>query len=203
LSPTKEEIGVSMMNDLQALERRVRQRLTELRPLVDEFRELEHIAQRLGISTNAPRKAAAASASKGQTRSTSARGRTRGKAAARRSTARKRAAAPKATTEASPAVGTAAPVESRQSPAQPKARSTRTRKTSTTRPARRASARNGGARPSTRRDQLLALVKQRPGITVAQAGQEMGVDATSLYRIVRRLEDDGAIKKQGRELQPV
>lgn len=189
---------MSMMNDLQALERRVRQRLTELRPLVDEFRELEHIAQRLGISTNAPRKAAAASASKGQTGSTSARGRTRGKAAARRSTARKRAAAPKAATEASPAA-----VESRQSPAQPKARSTRTRKTSTTRPARRASARNGGVRPSTRRDQLLALVKQRPGITVAQAGQEMGVDATSLYRIVRRLEDDGAIKKQGRELQPV
>lgn len=50
--------------------------------------------------------------------------------------------------------------------------------------------------------QLLALVHERPGITVREAGEQLGVDPTSLYRVVRQLKDDGAVKKQGRGLQP-
>jgi hypothetical protein len=53
-----------------------------------------------------------------------------------------------------------------------------------------------------RGQQLLALVQERPGITVREAGEQLGVEPTSLYRVVRRLEENGAVKKQGRGLQP-
>jgi DNA-binding MarR family transcriptional regulator len=46
------------------------------------------------------------------------------------------------------------------------------------------------------------MVKARPGITVREIGSELGVDPTSLYRIVHRLEQDGALQKRGRELLP-
>ena len=46
------------------------------------------------------------------------------------------------------------------------------------------------------------MVKARPGITVREIGTELGVDPTSLYRIVHRLEQDGALQKRGRELLP-
>ena len=59
-----------------------------------------------------------------------------------------------------------------------------------------------GARSNGRRDQLLDMVKARPGITVREVGSELGVDPTSLYRIVHRLERDGALEKRGRELMP-
>src|SRR3954471_10357938 len=113
--------------------------MTELRPLVDEYRELEQVAERLGVS-------------------------------------------PDAATD---------------SPAAPRRRARRRTRTTAT-------ANGGGAagRGSGRRDQLLAMVKARPGITVREAGSELGVDPTSLYRIVHRLEKDGALQKRGRELRP-
>jgi DNA-binding MarR family transcriptional regulator len=46
------------------------------------------------------------------------------------------------------------------------------------------------------------MVKARPGITVREVGSELGVDPTSLYRIVHRLEKEGALQKSGRELRP-
>jgi len=44
---------------------------------------------------------------------------------------------------------------------------------------------------------LIALVVARPGITVAQAAQEIGVDATALYPVIRRLEQHGRLRKLG------
>src|SRR4051812_11395320 len=105
--------------------------MTELRPLVDEYRELEQVAQRLGVSAPAP-----------------------------------------------------APADT---PA-PRRRSRR-RARSTAAPTAGAGSR---ARANGRRDQLLAAVKARPGITVREVGAGLGVDPTSLYRIVHRLEQDGA-----------
>lgn len=55
---------------------------------------------------------------------------------------------------------------------------------------------------TSRREQVLELVKSNPGITVAQLGQRLEVDATSLYRHVNRLNADGQIRKSGLELQP-
>jgi hypothetical protein len=132
---------VSVIDELKGLEDRVAQRMTELRPLVDEYRELEQVAQRLGVSAPAPADTPAPR---------------------RRTRRRARSSAPAPASD-----GT----------------STRTRT-------------NG------RRDQLLAAVKARPGITVREVGAELGVDPTSLYRIVHRLEQDGALQKRGRELRP-
>jgi Helix-turn-helix domain len=134
-----QEETVSVIDELKGLEDRVAQRMTELRPLVDEYRELEQVAQRLGVTPPAA----------ADTPSPRRRSRRRGRPAA-------------------PAPSGA-----------------------------RARARSNG-----RRDQLLAIVKARPGVTVREVGAELGVDPTSLYRIVHRLEQDGALQKSGRELRP-
>jgi DNA invertase Pin-like site-specific DNA recombinase len=131
---------VSVIDELKGLEDRVARRMSELRPLVDEYRELEQVAQRLGVS-------AAAAAADTPARPPRARRRAR-------ATARSNGSAPRA------------------------------------------------ARSNGRRDELLAMVKARPGITVREIGTELGVDPTSLYRIVHRLEQDGALQKRGRELLP-
>jgi phage terminase small subunit len=154
---------VSLIDDLKGLEDRVAERMKELRPLVDEYRELEQVAQKLGVSpataaapTPRPR---AAARKRSRARSTNSSRATRGPGASRA-----RTAAPPAAEAA--AAGTAR------------------------------------ARSNGRRDQLLDMVRARPGITVREVGSELGVDPTSLYRIVHRLEQDGALEKRGRELMP-
>jgi transposase len=128
---------VSVIDELKGLEDRVARRMSELRPLVDEYRELEQVAQRLGVT---------------------------------------------------PGAATDTPTRARRA----------------RRRARPRAATNTASRASTngRRDQLLEMVKARPGITVREIGTELGVDPTSLYRIVHRLEADGALRKRGRELLP-
>ncbi|MBA2716448.1 MAG: hypothetical protein H0U51_05235 [Propionibacteriales bacterium] len=49
---------------------------------------------------------------------------------------------------------------------------------------------------------LTQLVARRPGVTVTQAAEQLGVDATALYPPIRRLEAAGALVKRGRELHP-
>jgi CRP-like cAMP-binding protein len=141
---------VSVIDELKGLEDRVAQRMEELRPLVDEYRELEQVAERLGVS---PRAGADTSAPA---------------APPRRSTRRARSA----------------------------------RKATPTTRARAGSSRAGRGAQNGRREQLLSMVKARPGITVREVGSELGVDPTSLYRIVHRLERDGELQKRGRELLP-
>ncbi len=59
------------------------------------------------------------------------------------------------------------------------------------------------ARAGGRRDQLLALVVDQPGITLAQAAKQFGLkDATGLYAVARRLQNDGLVRKSGAELHP-
>ena len=59
------------------------------------------------------------------------------------------------------------------------------------------------ARAGGRRDQLLALVVDQPGITVAQAAKQFGLkEASGLYAVARRLQDDGLVRKSGAELHP-
>jgi hypothetical protein len=66
------------------------------------------------------------------------------------------------------------------------------------RPSRRTRASSG-----TRAQQVTTLVRERPGITVAELGAALDVDPTSLYRVVHQLEADGTVRKEGRALQPV
>ena len=128
---------MTVLEDLKAIEQRVTARIDELRPLLEEYRELESAARRLGIDVDAIEPARRSSS-----------GRTR----------RRRA-----------------------------------------KPARRRARSSGRVQ---RRDQVLALINERPGISVPDIGKELGVDPTGLYRVVRQLQKEGAIRKEGPALQP-
>ena len=147
---------MSVLDDLRDAEQRVVKRLKELEPAVAEYRELQAVAQRLGLDVSAVEQAAAEPATRRPARGT-----------------RKRA------------TGAAAKTSGRSSQK------------------RSAGAARATASPGQRREQLLALVRERPGITVAEAGKEFGVDPTSLYRVVKRLEEQGEVSKNGPNLQPV
>jgi hypothetical protein len=66
-------------------------------------------------------------------------------------------------------------------------------------PRRSRSKRRSGPRIQ-RRDQVLELVTARPGVTVPDIGKELGVDPTGLYRVVRQLEHEGTLRKDGMAL---
>ena len=146
---------MSVLDDFRDAEKRVKERLKELEPAVNEYRELEQVAQRLGldIAGGAP-------------------------AVTRRARRRSPSSSKRA-----PAGGDASSGAS--------SRSGRSRRSG-----------RSNASPGQRTEQLLALVRERPGVTVREAGRELGVDPTSLYRVVRRLEERGEVRKNGRQLEP-
>jgi hypothetical protein len=154
---------VSVLDDLRAAESRVAARLKELRPAVDEYRELEAVAERLGIDVSpAP--------------------------ATKPAPVRRTRRSPRKSAKTTPGS-----TDRSRSPDAPVAGVR----------AKTSSRRRAIARPGQRGEQLVELVRARPGITVRQAGGELGVDPTSLYRIVRRLEASGEVRKNGRGLEPV
>jgi hypothetical protein len=76
---------------------------------------------------------------------------------------------------------------------------------STNRPAtgngrRRRRRRSGG----TRADQALEAVRQNPGISVTELGDKLGVTQKNyLYRVMANLQEDGAVRKEGRGFHAV
>ena len=68
----------------------------------------------------------------------------------------------------------------------------------TRRRARRRGRPPGGRSAGTRTDQFLALVRDRPGITVAGAAKAMRVAPNYLYRIAATLEREGTVRREGR-----
>jgi sugar-specific transcriptional regulator TrmB len=81
-----------------------------------------------------------------------------------------------------------------------------TASSTTTRRARsaRAKAPAGGRRrgrpkgSGTRANQALELVKARPGITIPELAEAMGIKQNYLYRVMPGLADDGKVRKSGR-----
>jgi len=149
--------SMTVLEDLRAMEQRVTARIEELRPALEEYRELEAAARRLGLDVSAA------------TKSPSAR---RGG---------------RATKTAKPASRSAA-----KSPTRTKSRTRRVASART---------KSASSRRVQRRDQVLELIKDRPGISVPDIGKELGVDPTGLYRVVRQLQTEGAVKKEGMTLQ--
>ena len=49
-----------------------------------------------------------------------------------------------------------------------------------------------------RADEALELIGARPGITVAEVAEAMGIGTTYLYRLLPRLEREGRVRKEGR-----
>jgi predicted HTH transcriptional regulator len=60
---------------------------------------------------------------------------------------------------------------------------------------RRRRRRSGG----TRGEQALAVVRQNPGITVSELGDQLGISQKNyLYRVMANLQEDGAVRKEGK-----
>jgi DNA-binding IclR family transcriptional regulator len=49
---------------------------------------------------------------------------------------------------------------------------------------------------------VLRLINEQPGITVREIAERLGVDPTGLYRVAKRLTDDGRVRKDGTRLFP-
>jgi hypothetical protein len=58
--------------------------------------------------------------------------------------------------------------------------------------------RGSGARAK----QALELVKARPGITIAELADAMGIKANYLYRVLPNLASDGQVKRKGKGWHP-
>jgi uncharacterized membrane protein len=170
---------VSVLDQFRTAEAQVAKRLRELKPLVAEYHELEQVAQRLGLSVNDK---------------TTATGEHR--AAAPKTPPRRRRASTTTARSAATRADSADAGQAKKSAAATGARRVRSPQEPAGKP------RAGASRTSRRQQDVLRLVKQRPGITVSEIAKELGVDATGLYRPVHKLEQDGAILKRGVTLQP-
>lgn len=140
-----------MAGFLDEKHKEIQARLKELKPLVDEYRELEAADKALsGL----------------------------GKSGGGGSTA-------------------AAPASS--APAAAPAARRGTRRASTPRRAKSGSGRRGRPRGSgTRANQALDLVRDRPGITIPEMAQAMGIQQNYLYRVLPGLAEEGKVVKSGR-----
>jgi hypothetical protein len=68
---------------------------------------------------------------------------------------------------------------------------------------RRGGGRRGRPRGSgTRALQALELVRARPGVTIPQLAEAMGINANYLYRVMPTLESEGKVRRQDRGWHP-
>jgi len=65
-------------------------------------------------------------------------------------------------------------------------------------PRRRGRPRGSG----TRSKQALELVRTRPGITIPEIAESMGIQQNYLYRVLPSLQKDGLVRKEGRGWHP-
>jgi CRP-like cAMP-binding protein len=80
----------------------------------------------------------------------------------------------------------------------PTRRSSRTRSTTGQGTGRRGRPRGSG----TRSKQALELVRSRPGITIPEIADAIGIQQNYLYRVLPALQKDGLVRKEGRGWHP-
>lgn len=72
-----------------------------------------------------------------------------------------------------------------------------------TRRARRSPGRPRGRRGgNTRGNQALDLVRARPGITIPQIAEQLGIEPNYLYRVMPKLVEEGKVKRDGQGWHP-
>jgi ribosomal protein S25 len=80
------------------------------------------------------------------------------------------------------------------------------RQAAASRPARRRASSNGRrGRPrgsGNRAKQALELVRARPGITISELADAMGIKANYLYRVMPTLQKEGQVKKRDKGWHP-
>jgi hypothetical protein len=75
-------------------------------------------------------------------------------------------------------------------------------------PARTTNGNAGRGRPrgsrgaNTRATQAIELVRTRPGLTIPELADHMGIKPNYLYRILPQLEEDGKVKRKGKGWHP-
>ena len=74
------------------------------------------------------------------------------------------------------------------------------RRSAAPRRAGRPRGRRGG---NTRANQALALVRERPGITIPQIAESLKIEPNYLYRVMPKLVSDGLVKRDGQGWHPV
>jgi hypothetical protein len=181
---------MSVLDQVRALEQQVLQRLRELRPFVAEHRELEKVAERLGLKRDDD-EATDAAGPEAETRSA------RSKPSARRKPAATRRATRAATARGSKRAAAAKP----KAAAAAKPRAAAKAKPKAAAKAKPSARKRTAAAPGQREQDVLRIVRERPGVTVAELGAELKVDATGLYGVVRRLQGRGQISKDGTRLR--
>ena len=69
---------------------------------------------------------------------------------------------------------------------------------------RRALRTAGAGRPghSARAEEAQKLIAKRPGVSVAELAQTMGIGPTYLYRLLPKLEREGKLRKEGKGYHP-
>jgi Winged helix-turn-helix DNA-binding len=74
--------------------------------------------------------------------------------------------------------------------------------TSRRRPARRAGRPRGRRGGNTRANQALALVREKPGITIPQIAESLKIEPNYLYRVMPKLVQDGQVTREGQGWHP-
>jgi hypothetical protein len=158
---------------LDATRKEIRQRLNELKPLVDEFSRLEAAASALADAVGS----AATDA---------------GSAVIRRAPGRPRGSG---TRRASTATGT--PKTARKKPGRPPGRKKAEARTTPAAgsPARRPGRRKGSG---SRAAQALSFVQAEPGVTIPELAGKMKIKQNYLYRVLPGLEQENKVQKKGR-----
>jgi len=89
-------------------------------------------------------------------------------------------------------------VGGRRGPGRPPTANGATTATARRRPARRAAGRPRGRRGgNTRANQALALVREKPGITIPEIAESLKIEPNYLYRVMPKLVEDGQVKRDG------
>jgi outer membrane biosynthesis protein TonB len=181
-----------VLEDLRVVEERIAARIAELEPLVREYDELQQIAERLGIDRERALAAATSHAV----------------APPAPPPAPEPEPAPAPVAEAAKPKPAAEPKPKPAAKAKAKPKAAAKRKPAAKRRAATGAAvrrQPGGTQKAgaQRRERMLDLIRERPGITVPELSEALDVDAPSLYRVVRKLQSDGTVAKDGKSLRLV
>lgn len=202
-----------MPDFLEEKRREITARLSELKPLVDEYHRLESAASALqGLASNAvsavrrgpgrPRGSRTGARKTTTARTTTARATTarstttRGRTAGRRTTGRATTAR---TTTGRGTTRRATSGRGRAAGSTRGASSSATASASATTTRRRPGRRKGSG---TRAAQALSLVQGQPGITIPELAGKMGIKQNYLYRVLPGLQQENKVEKRGRGWHP-